>query len=74
MGFEDYVNDKLWTILTEAVHALTMYSHHKAYTREAILNEKPEITPQELASKLGIPLGEAIVILYELTNEQGVKS
>lgn len=66
MSFEDYVKEKLWPILVETVHALVMYAYHKAYTREEILHENPNITPQELAARLGIPLGEALVILYEL--------
>jgi ribosomal protein S25 len=51
---------------------MVMYAHHKAYTREVILHEKPDITPQELASRLGIPMGEALVILYELKKETKV--
>ena len=50
----------------ETVHAIVMFPHHKAYTRDVILNEQPGITPKELAAKLSIPLGEAIVILFEL--------
>jgi hypothetical protein len=70
MSFEEYVKEKLWPILVETVHAMVMYAYHKAYTREVILHEKPDITPQELAARLGIPLGEALVILYELENEK----
>ncbi|MEM2320122.1 MAG: hypothetical protein QXW82_04735 [Candidatus Bathyarchaeia archaeon] len=66
MSLEEYVKEKLWPILVETVHAIVMYPQHKAYTRQVILNEKPDITPHELAAKLGIPLGEALVILYEL--------
>jgi ribosomal protein S25 len=69
MSLEEYVKEKLWPILVETVHAMVMYRHHKAYTRDVVLHEKPDITPQELASRLGIPLGEALVILYELRNE-----
>ncbi|MEM2676851.1 MAG: hypothetical protein QXJ77_02980 [Candidatus Bathyarchaeia archaeon] len=69
MSLEEYVKEKLWPILVETVHAMVMYPHHKAYTRNVLLHEKPDITPQELASRLGIPLGEALVILYELKNE-----
>ncbi|MEM2971101.1 MAG: hypothetical protein QW270_01570 [Candidatus Bathyarchaeia archaeon] len=71
MNFENYVKEKLWSILVETVHALAMYPNHKAYTREVILHEKPDIKPAELATRLGIPLGEALVILYELANETG---
>jgi hypothetical protein len=71
---EEYTKEKLWSILIETAHALTMYPHHKVYTRETILNEEPDITTQELASRLNIPLGEAIVILYELSDERRLKS
>jgi len=70
MSFEKYEKEKLWPILLETVHALVMYPHHKAYTREIILNEKPDITATELAARLGMPLGEALVILYELAKEK----
>ncbi len=70
MNLEEYSKEKLWQILVETVHKLVMYPHHKAYTREVILHEKPEITPTELASRLNIPLGEALVILYELADEK----
>ncbi|MCS7125098.1 MAG: hypothetical protein NZ932_06790 [Candidatus Bathyarchaeota archaeon] len=73
MSLEEYVKEKLWPILVETVHAMVMFPHHKAYTRDVLLHEKPDITPQELASRLGIPLGEALVILYELKNEAGPK-
>jgi hypothetical protein len=70
MNFEEYMKEKLWPILIETVHALVMYPNHKTYTREVILQEKPDITPAELATRLGIPLGEALVILYELASEK----
>ncbi|MEM3697150.1 MAG: hypothetical protein QXQ94_06590 [Candidatus Bathyarchaeia archaeon] len=70
MSFEEYLKEKLWLILIETVHALILYPNHKAYVREVVLHEKPDITPAELASRLGIPLGEALVILYELKNEK----
>ncbi|MBS7621409.1 hypothetical protein KEJ32_04785 [Candidatus Bathyarchaeota archaeon] len=70
MSLEEYAKEKLWPILVETVHAMVMYHHHKAYTRDVVLHENPNITPSELASRLGIPLGEALVILYELKNER----
>jgi len=66
MSFEEYVSNPLWTILQETVHSLIMYPHHKAYTRDVVLIEQPDVTPKELATKLSIPLGEALVILFEL--------
>jgi len=70
MTFEEYTKEKLWPILIKTVHALVMHPHHKAYTRDVVLHEKPDITPAELAARLSIPLGEALVILYELANEK----
>ena len=74
MSFEEYSKEKLWPILVEAVHALVLYPNHKAYTRDVILPEKPETTPAELAARLDLPLGEALVILYELAAERTPKS
>jgi len=69
MSLEDYAKNRLWPILVETVHALVMYPHHKSYTREVIINEKPNIKSNELAIRLGIPLGEAFVILHELKEQ-----
>jgi hypothetical protein len=70
MSLEDYMKEKLWSILVETVHASVMYPSHKAYTREMILHEKPDITASELASRMSMPLGEALVILHELEEER----
>ena len=70
MKIEDCVKEALWPLLVETVHSLVMYPTHKAYTRSIILSEKPETTPENLASRLKISLGEALVILYELTEER----
>jgi len=70
LSTEDYTNDPLWPTLTETVHAMVMYPHHKAYVKRVLLKEKPDITPRELAITLGIPLGEATVILHELRSTE----
>ena len=70
MSLEEYTKEKLWTILVETVHASVMYPNRKAYTRDEILREKPEITALELANRLGMSLGEALVILNELSEER----
>jgi hypothetical protein len=70
MSWQEYVNNPLWPILVETVHAMVMYPHHKAYTRDVALHEQPDIKPTHLAAKIGIPLGEALVILYELEKEK----
>lgn len=71
MEWQEYTGEKLWSILVETVHALVMYQNHKAYTREVILSEKPDIAEAELAGRLHIPVGEALVIIYELKMERG---
>ncbi len=69
MSLEEYAEERLWPILIETVHALPMFPHHKAYTREVILNENPDVTPAELAARLNIPLGEALVIMRDLKSQ-----
>ncbi len=66
MNLEELTKEKLWQILIQTAHASVMYPTHKAYTRDTILKEKPEITAEELADRLGMPLGEALVVLSEL--------
>ncbi|MFQ6064027.1 MAG: hypothetical protein ACE5L6_00985 [Candidatus Bathyarchaeia archaeon] len=73
MSLQDYVKNPLWSILVETVHGMIMYPHHKAYVRDVVLHEQPNITPSDLAVRLGIPSGEALVILYELKEEKSGK-
>ena len=70
MSLEEYTKEKLWPILVETVHASVMYPTRKAYTRDTILPEKADTTLTELAARLNMPLGEALVILYELAEER----
>ena len=70
MSFQDFIGNPLWPVLVETVHAMVMYPHHKAYTRDVVFHEQPDITSQDLATKLGMPLGEAFVILQELKRTQ----
>jgi len=70
MSFEEYVSNPLWPVLVETVHAMILYPHHKAYTRDVVLHEQPDMTPSDLVAKLGVPLGEALVILYELQKQK----
>jgi hypothetical protein len=56
----------LWQILVETAQALPMYKHHKRYVERSVLPESPRISAKEMALVMGIPLGEAIVILEEL--------
>ena len=58
MNLDDYTKEKLWQLLIEAVHASVMYPTHKAYTRENILPQKADVTANELAERLGMPLAK----------------
>lgn len=66
MSWEDYVNNPLWPILEETVHSIVVFRHHKAYVRDVVLVEQPNLSAKDLALKLNISLGESLVILYEL--------
>jgi len=70
MNLEEYTKEKLWQLLVETVHASVMYPTHKAYTRDSILPQKADVTANELVERLGMPLGEALVILSELTEDR----
>jgi hypothetical protein len=70
MNLEEYTKESLWQLLVEVVHASVMYPTHKAYTRDSILPQKADISAMELAERLGMPLGEAIVILSELVEQR----
>ena len=70
MNLDDYTKEKLWQLLVEAIHASVMYPTHKAYIRDCILPQKTDVSASELAERLGMPLGEALVILSELTQEK----
>ena len=71
---KEYVGNLLWPILAETVHSMVMYPHHKAYARDVILPEQPDATPEDLATKLSITLGEALVIFYELKKPKNLKA
>jgi hypothetical protein len=66
MNLEEYSKEQLWQLLVEVVHDSVMYPTHKAYTRDTILPSKADVSAVELAERLGMPLGEAIVTLSEL--------
>lgn len=69
MNLDDYSKERLWQILVETVHACVMYPTHKSYTRDNILPQKPDVTATELVERLGMPLGEALVIISELVQD-----
>ncbi|MCS7136576.1 MAG: phosphopantetheine adenylyltransferase [Nitrososphaerota archaeon] len=62
----DYAKNPLWKILVDTVRNMSLYPVHKSYVRDKILMNEPSISAEELSVRLGIPLGEAMVILDEL--------
>lgn len=78
MSLEELVDNPLWPILVETVHAMIMYPHHKGYInphhkgyiRDVFLHEQTDVSERELAAKMGIPHGEALIILYELRKQK----
>jgi len=70
MSLEELVDNPLWPILVETVHAMIMYPHHKNFIRDVVLHEQTDVTEHELAPKMGIPQGEALIILYELRKQK----
>jgi hypothetical protein len=65
------VNDELeknplWGVLVETAHSLPLYKSHKNYIQDVLIPTKPDIKPEELSERLGMPLGEALVIMEEL--------
>jgi hypothetical protein len=65
--------EDVWSALVQTAHALLMYNSHKRYLEEVMLKERPEISPQELAIRLSIPLGEALVLLSETRDERATQ-
>jgi len=62
--------EEVWSALVQTAHALLMYNNHKRYVEEVMLKERPEISPQELAIRLSIPIGEALVLLSETRGQR----
>ncbi|MBS3794706.1 MAG: hypothetical protein KGY80_07405 [Candidatus Thorarchaeota archaeon] len=62
----DFKSHPLWRILVETARRNPMYSGLCGYIRNNILEEEPNIGVRELASRLSISIGEALVILDEV--------
>ena len=66
----NFKNDALWPFLVETVKRNPLYAGLIGYTREKVLPSEPNITVRELASKLSISPGEAMVLLSESQSEK----
>ena len=67
---ENYESNPLWLILVETAKNLPLYNAHKAYVRDTIFPENPDVSAEELSHRLNMPIGEALVILWELNMNQ----
>lgn len=71
MNLEVYSKEKLWQLLVDAVHASVMYTPPiKPTTATQACPQKKNISAVEPSERLGMPLGEALVILDELTADR----
>jgi len=59
-------NESLWPILVETARRSPLYANLTGYIRDEILPKEPEVSVRELASRLSISVGEALVILYDI--------
>ena len=62
----DFKGHPLWKILVETARRNPLYPGLTSYIREEILPKEPTINPRELASRLSISVGEALVLLDDL--------
>jgi len=65
MDLRNLKSNILWDVLVETARRSPLYSNLTGYIRTEILPRTPNITPRELASKLSISFGEALVILAD---------
>ncbi len=61
-----YDMDPIWPIIVETVYTLPLYPSHKAWVRDRMLPKEPNLSAEEISFRLDMPLGEAMVILYDL--------
>jgi hypothetical protein len=70
INLTDFKTHPLWDILVETARENPRYASLTGYTREVILAKNPDISPQELAGRLSVTLGESIVILDDAKSEE----
>ncbi len=60
-------SEDLWSILVETVKGdVVLFPNLKGYVQGKILPREPDISPKELALRLNISIGTAMVLLSEL--------
>jgi hypothetical protein len=59
----------LWPLLVDTARSLPLFRQHRNYVRENMLSKKPDISAEEVSERLSISLGEALVIMEELSTK-----
>jgi hypothetical protein len=70
MDFNAIKNEPLWSVLQDTARRIPLYPNFLAYVNEKILPNNPNITARELASKMSISYGEALVLLSDLKDKK----
>ena len=70
MDFNAIKNEPLWNVLQDTARRIPLYPNFLAYVNEKILPNNPNITARELASKMSISYGEALVLLSDLKDKK----
>ncbi len=65
----DFKGHPLWKILVETARRNPLYPGLTSYIRDEVLPKEPSIGPRELASRLSISIGEALVLLDDLKSQ-----
>ena len=69
INIADFKGHPLWSLLIETAKSNPLFAGNAGYAQNYILPKNPKITAKELASKLSITVGEALVILEGLMPE-----
>lgn len=63
INMEEYRSHPLWLLLVETARSHPLYPGLVAYVSTHLLPEHPDVTAKEVAVRLSIPLGLAVVVL-----------
>ncbi|MFQ5977683.1 MAG: hypothetical protein ACE5OZ_06110 [Candidatus Heimdallarchaeota archaeon] len=69
--FQEFSKGKLYEFLRETVERKPLFANYVVWTKKILLPQTSELEPQEIASLLGITLGEAFIILDKIFKEDG---
>ncbi|MFX0113491.1 MAG: hypothetical protein ACFFB3_02985 [Candidatus Hodarchaeota archaeon] len=68
--FQGCSKSELYDLLCQIAEKSPLFPNYVAWTRKILLAQTPQPGPQEIASLLGISLGEAYVILDKIYKEK----